>query len=78
MHTCVRDYAAGRVYRIRGSTRLPNMIVTVASFNGGVGRTVTAVHLAAFLSGKAWLYATGLGLSFFVSWYLLPALFFSS
>jgi hypothetical protein len=27
---------------------------------------------------KAWLYATAFGLSFFVSWYLLPALFFSS
>ena len=53
MHTCVRDYAAGRVYRIRGSTRLPNMIVTVASFKWGVGKMVTAVHLAAFLSGKA-------------------------
>jgi hypothetical protein len=26
---------------------------------------------------KAWLYATAFGLSFFVSWYLLPALFFS-
>jgi hypothetical protein len=26
---------------------------------------------------KAWLYATALGLSFFVSWYLLPALFLS-
>jgi hypothetical protein len=25
----------------------------------------------------AWLYATAFGLSFFVSWYLLPALFFS-
>ena len=27
-------------------------------------------------SPKAWLYATAFGLSFFVSWYLLPALFF--
>jgi hypothetical protein len=27
---------------------------------------------------KAWLYATAFGLSFFLSWYLLPALFFSS
>ncbi len=26
---------------------------------------------------KAWLFATAFGLSFFVSWYLLPALFFS-
>jgi hypothetical protein len=26
---------------------------------------------------KAWLYATAFGLSFFVSWYLLPALFLS-
>ena len=26
---------------------------------------------------KAWLYAVAFGLSFFVSWYLLPALFFS-
>ena len=26
---------------------------------------------------KAWLYATALGLSFFVSWYLLPALLLS-
>ena len=26
---------------------------------------------------KAWLYATAFGLCFFVSWYLLPALFFS-
>ena len=27
---------------------------------------------------KAWLYATAFGLSFFLSWYLLPALYFSS
>jgi hypothetical protein len=27
---------------------------------------------------KAWLYATAFGLSFLLSWYLLPALFFSS
>ncbi len=27
---------------------------------------------------KAWLYASAFGLSFFVSWYLLPALFLSS
>jgi hypothetical protein len=26
---------------------------------------------------KAWLYATAFGLSFFVSWYMLPALFLS-
>ena len=26
---------------------------------------------------RAWLYATAFGLSFFLSWYLLPALFFS-
>jgi len=42
-----------------------------------VGKTLTAVHLAAFLSGKAWLYVTALSLFFFVSWYLLPALFLS-
>jgi chromosome partitioning protein len=29
------------------------MIVTVASFKGGVGKTVTAVHLAAYLSERA-------------------------
>ena len=27
---------------------------------------------------RAWLYATAFGVSFFLSWYLLPALFFSS
>ncbi|HZB09939.1 MAG TPA: hypothetical protein VE525_12610 [Rubrobacter sp.] len=27
---------------------------------------------------RAWLYATAFGLSFFLSWYLLPALFFTS
>lgn len=34
------------------STRLPT-IVTVASFKGGVEKTTTALHLAAYLQSKA-------------------------
>ena len=39
-------------------------------------RTVPVEDLGEW-SPRGWLYATAFGLSFFLSWYLLPALFFA-
>ena len=40
-------------FRMYGNTLAEPMIVTVASHKGGVGKTTTAVHLAAYLQTLA-------------------------